>query len=91
MKADVLRMLRNEKDYVSGQDICDKLQVSRTAVWKVMKQLQAEGYDIEAVNNKVIYLKRMIIGNLILDESLELGCYRELTDEEIELIKGKES
>lgn len=56
MKADVLRMLRNEKDYVSGQDICDKLQVSRTAVWKVMKQLQAEGYDIEAVNNKGYHL-----------------------------------
>ena len=44
----------------------------------------------EAVNNKVIYLKRIIIGNLILDENLELGKYRELTNEEIELIKGKE-
>lgn len=45
---------------------------------------------LEAVNNKVIYLKRIIIGNLNLDDSLELGCYRELTNEEIELIKGKE-
>ena len=44
----------------------------------------------EAVNNKVIYLKRIIIGNLILDDNLELGKYRELTNEEIELIKGKE-
>lgn len=41
----------------------------------------------EAVGNKVIYLKRIIIGNLILDENLELGEYRELTNEEIELIK----
>ena len=44
----------------------------------------------EAVNNKVIYLKRIIIGNLILDDNLELGKYRELTNEEIELIKGNE-
>lgn len=45
---------------------------------------------MEAVGNKVLYLKRIIIGNLILDESLELGEYRELEPYEIELIKGKE-
>ena len=44
----------------------------------------------ESVNNKVIYLKRTIIGNLELDNTLELGEYRELGDSEIELIKGKE-
>lgn len=45
---------------------------------------------MEAVNNKVVYLKRIIIGNLTLDDSLELGEYRELDLNEIELIKGKE-
>lgn len=40
----------------------------------------------EAVDNEVIYLKRVSIGGLILDESLELGEYRELTNEEIEAI-----
>lgn len=44
----------------------------------------------QSVNNKVIYLKRIIIGNLELDSGLELGEYRELTDAEVELIKGKE-
>lgn len=43
---------------------------------------------LEAVNNKVVYLKRIIIGNLELDESLEPGEYRELTKEEIEKVKG---
>ena len=43
-----------------------------------------------SVGNKVVYLKRIIIGNLILDEKLNLGEYRELEDFEIELIKGKE-
>ncbi len=37
----------------------------------------------EAVNKKVIYLKRISMGTLTLDESLELGRYRELTEEEI--------
>ena len=52
LKAEILRRLRNSKDYVSGQDICDSMGVSRTAVWKVIKQLENEGYDIEAVTNK---------------------------------------
>ncbi|WP_042345226.1 pseudouridine synthase [Bacillus massiliigorillae] len=38
----------------------------------------------EAVDKKVIYLKRLTMGNLQLDETLELGEYRELTDEELE-------
>ena len=52
IKAAVLKEIRNGSDHVSGQELCDKLGVSRTAVWKVIKQLQAEGYDIEAVTNK---------------------------------------
>lgn len=38
----------------------------------------------EAVGKKVVYLKRISMGPLLLDESLELGEYRELTDEEIQ-------
>jgi 16S rRNA pseudouridine516 synthase len=41
----------------------------------------------EAVGKKVIYLKRISMGPLPLDETLELGEYRELTDEEVELLK----
>ncbi|MBD7907889.1 pseudouridine synthase [Sporosarcina gallistercoris] len=37
----------------------------------------------EAVDKKVIYLKRLSMGNLLLDESLPLGHYRELTDQEL--------
>ena len=44
--------LKQEKEYVSGQELCERLGVSRTAVWKVMRQLQEEGYCIEAVRNR---------------------------------------
>ena len=41
----------------------------------------------KAVNNEVLYLKRVKIGNLLLDEKLELGEYRELTEEELNNLK----
>lgn len=52
MKAEILKLLREAEDYVSGQQICERLDVSRTAVWKVIRQLQDDGYQIEAVRNR---------------------------------------
>ncbi|QOY33802.1 pseudouridine synthase [Anaerobacillus isosaccharinicus] len=43
-----------------------------------------------AVGKKVTYLKRLTIGPLELDPSLELGEYRELTDEEVEKLVQRE-
>lgn len=42
----------------------------------------------EAVDKKVIYLKRLSMGSLQLDEHLKLGQYRELSAEEIEKIQS---
>ena len=42
----------------------------------------------KAVNNEVLYLKRVKMGNLLLDEKLELGEYRELTKEELNNLKN---
>lgn len=52
MKTEILQILRNTDGYVSGQQLCDTLGVSRTAVWKVINQLKEEGYEIEAVRNR---------------------------------------
>ena len=41
----------------------------------------------EAVDNEVIYLKRLSMGSLVLDNNLELGEVRELTEEEIGQLK----
>ncbi len=51
-KTDILALLRNSEDYVSGQQICDRFGVTRTAVWKVINQLKEEGYRIESVSSK---------------------------------------
>ncbi|GGM22993.1 bifunctional ligase/repressor BirA [Paraliobacillus quinghaiensis] len=42
----------HETDFISGQLISDQLNISRTAVWKQMKNLEKDGYAIEAVPNK---------------------------------------
>lgn len=44
----------------------------------------------EAVGKKVTYLKRIKMGKLELDPGLFLGEYRELTEEELELLKKVE-
>ena len=52
MKAEILALLRENDKFVSGQELCNRFGVSRTAVWKVINQLKKEGYRIEAVQNK---------------------------------------
>lgn len=47
METRILNFLKKNKDgYVSGEDICKKLKVSRTAVWKHIQNLRKVGYDI---------------------------------------------
>ena len=52
MKSEILAALRSADGYVSGQELCEKFGVSRTAVWKAINQLKQAGYEIEAVQNK---------------------------------------
>ena len=52
MKSEILRLLKESDTYISGQQLCEQFQVSRTAIWKVIDQLKKEGYEIEAVRNK---------------------------------------
>ena len=40
----------------------------------------------QAVNKEVMYLKRISMGPIQLDETLELGEYRHLTKQEISLL-----
>ncbi|KEH98492.1 pseudouridine synthase [Clostridium massiliodielmoense] len=42
----------------------------------------------EARDKRVVYLKRLKMGNISLDNELEEGEYRELTEKEIEILKS---
>ncbi len=52
LKDDILEVLRNSTDYCSGQEICERFGVTRTAVWKAVTRLKEEGYQIEARQNR---------------------------------------
>ena len=43
----------------------------------------------ESVDKKVVYLKRLSMGQLKLDDTLALGEYRELTEKEIKLMEER--
>jgi BirA family transcriptional regulator, biotin operon repressor / biotin---[acetyl-CoA-carboxylase] ligase len=41
-----------EEDFISGQALSEKLNCTRTAIWKHIEELRKEGYSIEAVQKK---------------------------------------
>lgn len=47
-----MQCLRERETYVSGQELCRRFGVSRTAVWKHIQNLRKEGYEIDSVSNK---------------------------------------
>ena len=49
MNSKILQALRKNNNYLSGEDISEKLNISRAAVWKHIQELRKDGYDIEAV------------------------------------------
>ena len=52
LKNDILYELLNNDDYISGQALAKKFSKSRAAVWKAVKSLIHDGYDIDAVTNR---------------------------------------
>ncbi|MBQ9155642.1 MAG: biotin--[Eubacterium sp.] len=52
MKEKILAFLKEQEGFVSGQVICEALGVSRTAIWKYIRTLKEEGYEIESVTRR---------------------------------------
>lgn len=53
LKEQVLLILMSSKGkFVSGEEISKQLYVSRNAVWKAINSLRADGFIIDAAQNK---------------------------------------
>lgn len=52
MKKRLLEILKNEKDFVSGEKISEEFGVSRTYIWKLIRALKEDGYIIESGSNR---------------------------------------
>jgi len=72
---EVLKMLKENNDFVSGEDISNKLGVSRTAIWKNINSLKELGYVIVSIPKRGyrlisepdIILKESIMSDLKTD------------------------
>ncbi len=72
--------LPSELDILHSGDISKVLVTIYEGKFHQVKRM------FEAIGKSVVYLKRISMGNLELDESLPLGDYKELTEEEMESI-----
>lgn len=52
MEDKILNELKKAEDYISGEYLSETLNVSRTAIWKHIKNLKSKGYIIEGISNK---------------------------------------
>ena len=53
MRDKIIETILDSKDeFISGEELSKKLGISRAAIWKHMKVLKEEGYNIESVNRK---------------------------------------
>lgn len=53
IKENIISILESNKGlFISGEKIANNLKVSRTAIWKAIKSLKNDGYNIHSVSNK---------------------------------------
>lgn len=81
-KSEVLKLLEENKGtYLSGEELAIKLGCSRTAIWKAMKTLREEGYEILAVNNRGYALSKE--NNVLSEEAIRLGLNKKAVKIEV--------
>ena len=52
-KVNVLKALEENKGAtISGEELAGRLKLSRAAIWKAIRDLRSEGYQIDAITNK---------------------------------------
>ena len=50
IKENIISILESNKGlFISGEKIANDLNVSRTAIWKAIKSLKKDGYNINSV------------------------------------------
>lgn len=52
MNYELLKLLKDRNDYVSGEEISKQFNVTRSSIWKHIKSLKDQGYEIEGVSRK---------------------------------------
>lgn len=66
-----LKFSAKKNQYISGEVLCNKLNISRSAVWKHIQSLRKKGYKIISATNKGY--KLIEVPDLLLPEELRVG------------------
>lgn len=79
---------------LNEEEVCAPAKVERLAEDEMILTIQEGKYHqvkrmMHAIDNEVVYLQRLRMGSLCLDESLALGEYRMLSEEEVASLKGE--
>lgn len=85
MKTKILEMLRSaSKNFVSGESIAEKLEVSRTAIWKHIQSLRKRGYKISS--SERLGYKLDETPDLLLPEIVQYGLQTEIIAAENKIV-----
>lgn len=88
MKQKILNMLEARRgEYISGEELAEKFNVSRSAIWKIINSLRQEGHVIQSRTNKGYMLENFsdiltgqgIISHLKYDSMIKrVICFDEI-------------
>lgn len=89
-KNDVLSILeRSRNRFISGQELAERLDISRTAVWKAVKTLEGQGHRITSVKNRGYMLESD--SDLLSEEGVRLALPEPFSSCPILLCKSVDS
>lgn len=90
VKTELLSILEANREIdLSGEEIANRLGVSRTSVWKAVRSLKEEGYLIHAVNNRGYRLEGS--NDVISAAGIRLGLEEKYRELPIEVYKKVDS
>ena len=78
---------------IDGGELCLPARLERLAPGEAVVTVHEGRYHqvkrmMSKIGKPVVYLKRLSMGELVLDENLAFGEYRILTEDELKLLKG---
>ncbi|OTN77937.1 biotin-[acetyl-CoA-carboxylase] ligase [Enterococcus sp. 8G7_MSG3316] len=71
-KEKILLLLQQSDVVLSGEKIAQSLTISRTAVWKAIKELEKEGYQFDHLANGYRYLSTDLYNAAVLQKELPM-------------------
>jgi BirA family biotin operon repressor/biotin-[acetyl-CoA-carboxylase] ligase len=90
MNKTIIQMLiDSDSEYVSGQNISDKLGITRAAVWKRISKLKELGFEIESVTKKGY--KLLSYPDILNKELIEIGMKSDFIGHSVEVLESVDS